>query len=72
MSFQAYLDSIKEKTGHTPAELKELAEEAGIYSPDMLFNSLKLWLHEEYGLGHGHCLAVWAVWKNKGWVKAPK
>ena len=66
------MDTIKTKTGKTPEELKVLAEDAGIYSPDMVFNTMKLWLHEEFGLGHGHCMAVWAVWKSKGWVHAPK
>lgn len=39
MSFQAYLDNIKAKTGKTPAEFKVLAVEA-----------------------------IWAVFKQKGWV----
>lgn len=71
MSFQAYLDTIYKKTGKTPEQLKELAESAGIYSPNMKFNLMKIWLHEEFGLGHGHSMAVWAVWKQKGWVHSP-
>ena len=30
------------------------------------------WLQSEYGLGRGHSMSVWAVWKSKGWVEAPK
>ena len=30
------------------------------------------WLHSEYGLGRGHSMSVWAMWKDKGWVDAPK
>jgi Domain of unknown function (DUF4287) len=72
VSFQAYLDNIKAKTGKTPEELKAAAEEAGVYSPDMTATELVTWLKDEYGLGHGHPMAVWAVFKDRGWVRAPK
>ena len=35
MSFQAYLDNIRAKTGKTPEQFKALASKAGIYSRDM-------------------------------------
>lgn len=66
MSFQAYLDTIKAKTGKTPEELKVIAEKAGVYKPDMKASELVAWLKQEYNLGHGHSMAVWAVWKQKG------
>ena len=72
MSFQAYLDTIKAKTDKTPEELKVLAEGAGIYGPDMKASALIKWLKEEFDLGHGHSMAIWAYWKNKGWVHSPK
>ena len=72
MSFQAYLDAVKAKTGKTPAELKSAAEEAGVYDPDMTATQLVDWLKDEYGLGRGHAMAVWAVFKNSGWVHAPR
>lgn len=72
MTFQAYLDTIKAKTGKTPEELKELAEAAGIYSPDMKAADLVIWLKKEFDLGHGHSMAIWAYWKSKGWVHPPK
>lgn len=72
MSFQAYLDTIKAKTGKTPEELKEIAEKAGVYSPDMKAGALVTWLKQGYDLGHGHSMAVWAVWKQKGWIPTPK
>jgi hypothetical protein len=31
MSFQAYIDNIKEKTGKNPADFKKLAEEKGFF-----------------------------------------
>lgn len=72
MTFQAYLDTIKAKTGQTPADLKELATKAGIFRRDMKAGTLIAWLKKEFSLGHGHSLAVWAVFKSSGWVDGPK
>jgi hypothetical protein len=33
MSFQAYIDNIREKTGKTPEQLKTGAAAAGFYDP---------------------------------------
>ena len=72
MSFQAYLANIHAKTGKTPEQLKALAAKAGVYRPDMKAGDLVTWLKEEYELGHGHSMAIWAVFKDNGWVSAPK
>jgi hypothetical protein len=72
MTFQAYMENIKAKTGKTPGELKEAAEKAGAYRPEMKAAELVAWLKREYDLGQGHSMAIWAVWKSNGWVKAPK
>jgi Domain of unknown function (DUF4287) len=72
MSFQAYLDNIHAKTGKTPEQLKTLAAKAGILKPDMKAGELVAWLAEEFELGRGHAMAVWAVFKDKGWVDGPK
>jgi hypothetical protein len=72
MSFQAYLDNIKAKTGKTPEDFKNLASKAGIFSPSMKATDLVDWLTQEFDLGHGHSMAIWAVFKNKGWVDSPK
>jgi hypothetical protein len=72
MTFQAYLDNIRTKTGKTPEQLKALAAKAGVYSRDMKAGALVAWLKKEFDLGHGHSMAVWAVFKSKGWVDAPK
>ncbi len=72
MSFQAYLDTIKAKTGQTPEQLKDVAVKAGVYAPDMKAAALVSWLKSDFELGHGHAMAVWAYWKSKGWVSAPK
>ena len=72
MSFQAYLDSIKAKTGKTPEQIKASAVKAGAYRPDMKATELIAWLAKEYDLGRGHSMAIWAVFKSKGWVNGPK
>lgn len=72
MTFQAYLDTIKAKTGQTPDSLKQLAEREGVYHADMKAGELVTWLASEFDLGHGHSMAVWAVWKDRGWVSAPR
>lgn len=72
MTFQAYLDAIREKTGKTPDELRVAAEKAGVYSRTMTATTLVEWLNRDYGLGRGHAMAVWAVFKGKGWVDGPE
>jgi hypothetical protein len=71
VSFQAYLDNIKAKTGKTPEDLRALAAKAGVFKPDMKASELVAWLKKEFQLGHGHSMAVWAVFKDKGWVDTP-
>lgn len=72
MSFQAYLDNIHSKTGKTPEQFKALAAKAGIYKPDMKAGAFVAWLKDEYDLGRGHSMALWAVFKDKGWVDVAK
>ncbi len=72
MSFQAYLDNIKLKTGKSPEDFKKLAAKKGILGPDMKAGELVAWLKEDFDLGHGHSMALWAVFKSKGWVDDPK
>lgn len=72
MTFQAYLDNIRAKTGKTPEQLKALAKTAGVYKPDMKAAELVAWLKKEFDLGHGHSMAIWAVFKDNGWVGLPK
>ena len=72
MTFEAYLQNIKAKTGKTPEDFYALAQEKGIAGPDMTASQLVDLLKSEYGLGHGHSMAIWAVFKDKGWASAPK
>jgi hypothetical protein len=57
MSFQAYLDAVEDKTGHTPRELIALAAERGFDATTKAGPILE-WLKEDYGLGRGHGMAI--------------
>ena len=72
MSFQAYIDNIKAKTGKSPEDFKDLAETKGMLRPDFKATELVNWLKQDFDLGHGHSMAIWAVFKSKGWVTDPK
>lgn len=63
MSFQAYLDNIEAKTGKAPQEFMQLAKEKG-FGSDTKSGEIVAWLKEEFGLGHGHAMALVHVIKN--------
>lgn len=70
MSFQAYLNNIKEKTGKDPDDFKNLAEKKGFLENGKIKSTVKAtvitnWLKEEFKLGHGHAMAIYAVFKGK-------
>ena len=63
MSFQAYLDTIEEKTGKTPQELLNQAKSKGFDNKTKAGEILS-WLKDEYELGRGHGMALVYVIKN--------
>ena len=63
MSFQAYLDNIEDKTGKTPREFIELANERS-YGPDTKAGEIVDWLKADFGLGRGHAMALVHVIKK--------
>jgi hypothetical protein len=70
MSFQAYITNIKEKTGKSPDDFKKLAEEKGFLQNGQLTKTVKAteitnWLKDEFELGHGHAMAIYATFKGK-------
>lgn len=70
MSFQAYIDNIKSKTGKTPDDFKKLAEKKGFIvngkmNPSVKATEITNWLKEEFELGHGHAMAIYAAFKGK-------
>lgn len=70
MSFQAYINNIKAKTGNTPEDFKILAEKKGFLKDGQIIETVKAtqitnWLKEEFELGHGHAMAIYAAFKGK-------
>jgi len=68
MSFQAYIDNIHKKTGKSPDDFKKLAEEKGfLLNGELTVKATQItnWLKEEFELGHGHAMAIYATFKGK-------
>lgn len=69
MSFQAYIKNIQEKTGKGPDDFKKLAEKKGFTKNGEIKVGVKAgdivtWLKEEFDLGHGHSMAIYALLKG--------
>jgi hypothetical protein len=69
MSFQAYLDNIRAKTGKTPDDFHALAQAQGLVGPGIKATQITDWLKRDFDLGHGHAMAIFAVFKQNGWVE---
>ena len=68
MSFQAYLDNIQAKTGKSPADFTSEATAKGFLKDGQLTvkaTEITNWLKDEYALGHGHAMAIFALLKGK-------
>ena len=66
MSFQAYLDNIQAKTGKSPTDFKKLADRKGFsqngrLKPEVKAGEIVKWLKEDFKLGHGHAMAIYAL-----------
>ena len=70
MTFQAYLDNIQAKTGKSPEDFrklavkKRLAERSGGLRAGVKAGEIVSWLKEDFGLGHGHAMAIVALLKG--------
>lgn len=58
MSFQAYIDTIKAKTGLDPEDFRVIAEERGLLAADVKVGQIVDWLKADYDLGRGHAMAL--------------
>ncbi len=70
MSFQAYLTNIQSQTGKTPADFRAMAEAKGFTRGGTVADGVKAgtvvdWLKSDFGLGHGHAMAIWALLSGK-------
>ena len=70
MSFQAYIENIRAKTGKSPEDFKKLAEKKGFMTkgklnPETKATAITDWLKSDFQLGHGHAMAIYAAFKGK-------
>ncbi len=64
MSFQAYIDNIKAKTGKTPDDFKKLAGKKGLLKEGVKAGEVVAWLKKDFKLGHGHAMAIYMTFKG--------
>jgi hypothetical protein len=69
MSFQAYIDNIKAKTGKSPDDFIKLAWDKGFLEKGTLKPTVKAgqiveWLKNDFQLGLGHAMAIYTVFKQ--------
>jgi hypothetical protein len=57
------MDNIEAKTGKTPNEIIAMAKEKG-FTADSKAGEIISWLKSEFGLGHGHAMAIVQVFKH--------
>ena len=63
MTFQAYIDNIKAKTGKTPEDFHAIAKKKGLLKPGTKAGQIVAWLKEDFDLGHGHAMAIFSLLK---------
>ena len=69
MSFQGYLATIKAKTGKGPDDFRALAADKGFtdgenIKPGVKAGAIVQWLKDDFALGHGHAMAIYALLKG--------
>lgn len=70
MSFQAYIDTIRAKTGMGPDDFARMAAEKGLTRDGKLAPGVKAgaiidWLKDEFDLGRGHAMAIVTLLKGE-------
>jgi hypothetical protein len=50
LTFQAYIDNIKAKTGKTPEDFRVLAQENGLLGPGVKASQIVAWLKQDFDL----------------------
>ncbi|EFC85358.1 DUF4287 domain-containing protein [Parafrankia sp. EUN1f] len=64
MSFQGYLNTIRDRTGLGPDDFVRLAGERGLLDVAIRPGDVISWLAADHGLGRGHAMAIVAVLKE--------
>jgi len=69
MSYQGYLRTIQTKTGKSAGDFRVLAEKKGFtkgrqLAPGVKAGDIVKWLKQDFELGHGHAMAIYALLKG--------
>ncbi len=64
MTLRAYLDNIQAQTGMTPEDFRIEAENKGLLKDGVKTGEIVAWLKKDYGLGHGHAMAIILMLQN--------
>jgi hypothetical protein len=72
MTLKAYLDNIQANTGKTPKDFKDLAEKKGLLQDGVKTGEIVAWLKKDFGLGHGHAMAIVHTMKSTTEPKVSK
>jgi hypothetical protein len=65
VTFQAYLDSIREKTGLGPDDFRTLATARGLLDDGVKVQQIVDWLKDDFDLGRGHAMALVNTFKER-------
>jgi hypothetical protein len=68
VSFEAYIRNIQTKTGKLPEDFYAMATERGLLDGTPRAMQIVAWLKQDFGLGHGHAMAIWCAFQKNGWV----
>ena len=66
VTFHAYIDNIYTKTDKTPQDFLAAAKAKGVTEPDVKTMQIVNWPKTNYGLGHGHAMAIVLTFKQAG------
>jgi hypothetical protein len=69
MTFEAYLDNIEKQTGVSPDQWISLATARGLTRGGTKATQITDWLKADYGLGHGHAMAIVKLLKDRAGLK---
>ncbi len=68
MTFEAYINNIRSKTGKEPRNFFEEAVTQGVLHSETKTMEFVNWLKANSNLGHGHAMAVWEAFRRNGWI----
>jgi hypothetical protein len=69
MSFQAYMDAVMRITQKSLEEIKLQANKDGILKDGLQATDFINYLHNTYGLGRGHSMALWKYFIDHDFIK---